>query len=510
MKARSRRSVGQQALLRAPRPGSGAAASFGGQLEVQVAAAAVLGGPVDGQVGVERVHAVLAARARTAPSTGRRSWWRRRGRGTRARAPRAGRPRAGRRRRSAPSPTGRRSASPPAGRRPRRARRRDRQVTHLAWLGGSCAKWIPRSVPAAGDRAVGLGQPQRVAGRLGEAVLAEPLQEHAAVVAVLHRRHLEGTGHRQLTDLHGPAGYRRRLPLVRLSSPMTWLVVGSLGMLGTDVREVLDAHGIAHTDCDKGDIDLFDPDGRRPRSSPATTWSSTAPPGPRSTRPRSRRPAAFTPQRRRARPTSPARRAATAPGCCRSAPTTSSTATPPTPYAEDHPLAPRSAYGRTKAAGEWAVRAEAPQHALVVRTAWLYGAHGPLLPQDDRQGRPRARGAAGGRRPGRPADLDPRRGRADGPPRRAPRPPAGHLARHLRSARRRGSSSRGRSWRPPGSRRRSSARPTPRPSSGRRRARPTACWATSACSTPGIAPIGDWRERWAVAGGSVLAVDQVD
>ncbi|WP_163543786.1 dTDP-4-dehydrorhamnose reductase [Occultella kanbiaonis] len=46
------------------------------------------------------------------------------------------------------------------------------------------------------------------------------------------------------------------------------------------------------------------------------------------------------------------------------------------PYAEDAPIAPRSAYGRTKAAGEWAVRAEAPEH-WILRTAWLYGAHGP-------------------------------------------------------------------------------------------------------------------------------------
>lgn len=46
------------------------------------------------------------------------------------------------------------------------------------------------------------------------------------------------------------------------------------------------------------------------------------------------------------------------------------------PYPEDAALDPRSAYGRTKAAGEWAVRAECPD-ALVVRTAWLYGAHGP-------------------------------------------------------------------------------------------------------------------------------------
>lgn len=47
------------------------------------------------------------------------------------------------------------------------------------------------------------------------------------------------------------------------------------------------------------------------------------------------------------------------------------------PYPEDAPIAPRSAYGRTKAAGEWAVRAELPDRSLVVRTAWLYGAHGP-------------------------------------------------------------------------------------------------------------------------------------
>lgn len=46
-----------------------------------------------------------------------------------------------------------------------------------------------------------------------------------------------------------------------------------------------------------------------------------------------------------------------------------------TPYAEDAPLAPRSAYGRTKAAGEWAVLANAPD-AYVVRTAWVYGEGG--------------------------------------------------------------------------------------------------------------------------------------
>jgi dTDP-4-dehydrorhamnose reductase len=50
------------------------------------------------------------------------------------------------------------------------------------------------------------------------------------------------------------------------------------------------------------------------------------------------------------------------------------------PYPEDAPVRPRSAYGRTKAAGEWAVRAHA-RDALVVRTAWLYGAGGRCFPR---------------------------------------------------------------------------------------------------------------------------------
>ena len=47
------------------------------------------------------------------------------------------------------------------------------------------------------------------------------------------------------------------------------------------------------------------------------------------------------------------------------------------PYAEDAETGPKSAYGRTKLAGEIAVREVLPDSHYIVRTAWLYGAHGP-------------------------------------------------------------------------------------------------------------------------------------
>ncbi|NRD25409.1 dTDP-4-dehydrorhamnose reductase [Frigoribacterium sp. VKM Ac-2836] len=46
------------------------------------------------------------------------------------------------------------------------------------------------------------------------------------------------------------------------------------------------------------------------------------------------------------------------------------------PYPENAPVAPVSAYGRTKAAGERLALTANPEGTYIVRTAWLYGAHG--------------------------------------------------------------------------------------------------------------------------------------
>jgi len=47
------------------------------------------------------------------------------------------------------------------------------------------------------------------------------------------------------------------------------------------------------------------------------------------------------------------------------------------PYRENAAIAPMSAYGRSKAEGERRARAAHPHGTIVLRTAWLYGEHGP-------------------------------------------------------------------------------------------------------------------------------------
>lgn len=49
--------------------------------------------------------------------------------------------------------------------------------------------------------------------------------------------------------------------------------------------------------------------------------------------------------------------------------------TSPVPYVETDATAPATAYGRSKLAGEEAVRAANPKH-IILRTAWVYSEHG--------------------------------------------------------------------------------------------------------------------------------------
>ena len=49
---------------------------------------------------------------------------------------------------------------------------------------------------------------------------------------------------------------------------------------------------------------------------------------------------------------------------------------PPEPYLEDDPTNPLSWYGHTKLEGELAIQGAGCRH-IIVRTAWLYGRHGP-------------------------------------------------------------------------------------------------------------------------------------
>ncbi len=51
------------------------------------------------------------------------------------------------------------------------------------------------------------------------------------------------------------------------------------------------------------------------------------------------------------------------------------------PYTVDEPVAPLSAYGRSKLLGETELQKNAPAKWLIVRTAWVYGRHGANFPR---------------------------------------------------------------------------------------------------------------------------------
>ncbi|MFE5341347.1 dTDP-4-dehydrorhamnose reductase [Isoptericola sp. NPDC056578] len=171
------------------------------------------------------------------------------------------------------------------------------------------------------------------------------------------------------------------------------------------------------------------------------------------------------------------------------------------PYDEDAPLAPVSAYGRTKAAGEWAVRAEAPDH-LIVRTAWLYGAHGGCFPRTmARLGAERDRLAVVDDQVGQPtwtrdlADLIARLVEAGVPAGTYHGTASGRTSWFGFARRILASAGQTTPLEPTTSD--AFVRPAPRPA--------FSVLGHDALRAAGVAPIGDWAERWDAAAAEVLA-----
>ena len=168
-----------------------------------------------------------------------------------------------------------------------------------------------------------------------------------------------------------------RLPPV--TSPRSWLVTGAFGMLGREVQTTLDEHGIEHTSVGHGELDLID-DVAVARAVAGhdvvlncAAWTAVD-------LAESCEDEVF---EINAVAAGRLARAAYDAGALMVQMSTDYVfdGTARSPYDEDAQLHPQSAYGRSKAAGEAAVRNAAPGRHLIMRTGWLYGAHGPCFPR---------------------------------------------------------------------------------------------------------------------------------
>lgn len=156
-----------------------------------------------------------------------------------------------------------------------------------------------------------------------------------------------------------------------------WLVTGAHGMLGTDLVAALHASGHEVTAAGREQLDITDPDACREQVSGhdvvvnCAAWTAVDDAETHEAQ-------AFA---LNAAGAAHLARAASGAGASLVQVSTDYVfaGDASEPYAADAPIAPRSAYGRTKAAGEWAVLAECPR-TWVLRTAWLYGASGPSFP----------------------------------------------------------------------------------------------------------------------------------
>ncbi|MFF0157722.1 dTDP-4-dehydrorhamnose reductase [Streptomyces sp. NPDC005263] len=161
------------------------------------------------------------------------------------------------------------------------------------------------------------------------------------------------------------------------SAPAGWLVTGAGGMLGQDVLAALAAEGEPSVALDRAALDLTDPAAVQralERHRPAVVVNCAAWTAVDDVETRED-------DAHRVNADGPAHLAQ---ACARTGSVLLHVSTDyvfagdaTTPYAEDAPTAPRSAYGRTKLAGEQAVLKTLPDLGHVIRTAWLYGAGGP-------------------------------------------------------------------------------------------------------------------------------------
>ncbi|WP_307710276.1 dTDP-4-dehydrorhamnose reductase [Streptomyces sp. V1I6] len=160
---------------------------------------------------------------------------------------------------------------------------------------------------------------------------------------------------------------------------MRWMVIGATGMLGGEVAAQLTAHGADPVRTGRADLDLTDPaavaaavaDGRPDVVVNCAAWTAVD--------------LAETEEASAldVNGTGPEHvaRACAATGSRLLHVSTDyvlggTSADAGRPYAEDAEPDPRTAYGRTKLAGERAVLAGLPDAAAVVRTSWLYGRDG--------------------------------------------------------------------------------------------------------------------------------------
>lgn len=153
-----------------------------------------------------------------------------------------------------------------------------------------------------------------------------------------------------------------------------WLITGAAGMLGRDLAEVLAESGVEYTALTRRELDVTDTAAVRAAVAGhdvvvnAAAWTDVD--------------GAETEEAAATRINGEGPRALAA-ACAETGAVLIQVSTDyvfpgdaTEPYRHDAPTAPVNAYGRSKLAGELAVTELLPERGYVVRTAWLYGAHG--------------------------------------------------------------------------------------------------------------------------------------